>query len=50
MKNFNITATKHGTLILAKNVRAAKRIFRRHFKSEKIIYAKEAGKIKQRLF
>ena len=43
---FNITGQRHGIITFARNLRSAKRLFRRSYPSEKIFYAKLAGKLR----
>lgn len=49
MKLFNITASRHGALVEANCVRQASKIFRRVYKNEKIMYKKEAGKLRPKM-
>lgn len=44
-KEYNVTGYTHGILVYARNVREARRTFRRSYPNEKIFYSKLAGKI-----
>lgn len=45
METWNITGTLNGILVVAENVRKAKRVFRNSYPHQKIFYSKIAGKI-----
>jgi len=46
MEQYNVTGALHGSMIYANNPREAKRIFRRNYKHEKIIYCGIWGRLK----
>lgn len=45
METYNITGILNGILVVAENVRKAKRVFRKAYPHQKIFYSKVSGKI-----